>query len=1215
VKSASNFAVAAVADLSVSFARDRKRSGRGMDLRIELLGGFRLTVAGEPRPLPIRKAQLLLARTALAPRMTVGRSVLGAMLWETSDEAQARTSLRQALAHVRRALGPAAPALRSESDRIALDPGAVSVDVAELEAAAISDGADPAPPGGELLEGLESREPAVEEWLAAERRRVRELQIAVCGRIAERALAARDFTGALAAAARGIAADPLRESLHRAAMRALAASGDKAAALQQFRDCRDVLERELGARPEPATLRLYEEIRAARAAAPAPRPLEAAEPAIEIRQATILCAAPAAGDDPEAFEGGLRRLRAIAAAAAERHGGTPVGADGAEVVLAFGLRDAREDDAARAKAAAAEILAAAPDARLGCAAGRVVFAPGPPPSVAGETRGRAAALMATARPGALELGAELRDTARPEPVFVGRTMELGQLRHLLAQLGQGQGAAAVVTGEPGIGKTRLTSAFAAEIEAAGGACIRATFEAFGRKTRALDVLAAGAARLGGAPPPGASAALRAIAARMLGLTMTTSDTALLAAMTPDRHEALRQEMTRALLQSVPARPLLILIEDAHWAEAADVEALTALTDDLGGLGAMLLATERTAEAQLLPALRRRVTATPVIAVALGPFTAADGTRLADAMGVTDPRRVAEALERTRGNPLFLARLLAAGPGDGRVPTSIVALVQEQTDRLGDALRSVLRQAAVLGQSFLPDDYAHIFGAAAFGDLVAAGFLARDRDRLAFVHALVHEAIYASVPRADRRRMHAAAAAIYRRSDAERWADHALAADAPDAAAACAAAADVLLPRHDFAAGARYIEAGLAAARSAVDRAPLLISRGSLRREVGELDGALADYGAVSAAEAPAELRAQALVRQAWVHRLRGALDSGDAALAEARALDPAALPEDIRAEIENQLGAQALARGDRLGGRRHSERALALARSPLQQSRALGGLGEALYAAGRMMSAGRALADCIALARANGLGVVEVGHIVLEVECLTFADPGPAALEMVGTAVEITREAGNGRAELMALHALAEMLIEARELDRAAAVVAEAGTLLHRLGATGHADRQIRHEAMLRAETGDRAGAERALAAVIDRPGAPAASADLFAERATLTDDAGVLRRSLEDGEVRLAAAGVGRAHLWFRRAAAEALLAAGDWAGAAAQAEALERFMANEPSTWSDLVVRRARLLAKAGAGAADEADRAAARTLAADLEAALLRRLIPKLRDALGV
>ena len=266
---------------------------------------------------------------------------------------------------MRRALGPVASGvLRSEADRIALDRDAVSLDVAELESATTGDGADPASLSGELLEGLAPREPAVEEWLSAERHRVRELQIGLCERAAERALASRDFTRALTATSRGLAADPLRENLHRAAMRALAGRGDKAAAMQQFRACRDVLERELGTRPEPTTVRLYEEIRAARAAPPPPRPLEAADGHSEIRQATILCAVPAACDDPEVFEAALHRLRDVAAAAAERHGGTPVGGDGAEVLLGFGLREAREDDAVHAKAAAGEILAAVPDARM-----------------------------------------------------------------------------------------------------------------------------------------------------------------------------------------------------------------------------------------------------------------------------------------------------------------------------------------------------------------------------------------------------------------------------------------------------------------------------------------------------------------------------------------------------------------------------------------------------------------------------------------------------------------------------------------------------------------------------------------------------------------------------------------------------------------------------------------------------------------------------------
>jgi DNA-binding SARP family transcriptional activator len=76
-------------------------------LRLRLLGGFELCSAatGAPVPLPARKPALLLAYLALRPHQVQGRDKLAGLFWGDSGEAQARASLRQALAVLRRQLG------------------------------------------------------------------------------------------------------------------------------------------------------------------------------------------------------------------------------------------------------------------------------------------------------------------------------------------------------------------------------------------------------------------------------------------------------------------------------------------------------------------------------------------------------------------------------------------------------------------------------------------------------------------------------------------------------------------------------------------------------------------------------------------------------------------------------------------------------------------------------------------------------------------------------------------------------------------------------------------------------------------------------------------------------------------------------------------------------------------------------------------------------
>ena len=576
---------------------------------------------------------------------------------------------------------------------------------------------------------------------------------------------------------------------------------------------------------------------------------------------------------------------------------------------------------------------------------------------------------------------------------------------------------------------------------------------------------------------------------------------------------------------------------------------------------MLLATERAAEVRLLPALRRRVAATPVIAIDLGPFTAADGAAARRGNGRDRSRAASRRRSAAPAATRCFSPACSPDPADGRLPTSIVALVQEQTDRLADAPRAVLRQAAVLGQSFLPDDYAHAFGAAAFGDLVAAGFLARDRDRLAFVHALVHEAIYASITRADRRRMHADAARMLSRQRPG-------ALGRPRARRRRARRGGRLhRRRRPAAAPARLRRPESATSRRASrrpqrrrPRAATDLPRQPPARDRRARRGAGRLRCGVGGRACLPSCGAQALVRQAWVHRLRGALDAGDAGARRGarprprrdlgghprRDREPARRP-GLRPRRPGRQPAPQRARA-----RPRPEPAAAQPRARRARRRPLRRRADGLGAA--------SVFGCIALAQANGLGVVEVGYISMEAESLKFADPGPEVLATLERALYRTREAGNARAELQALHILGEVLIEACEFDRAAAVLAEAGWLRH---PTGRSDTwQARLEAVVLAEVRRPVPRRKRVSQDRGSPRCPRPRLGRPCRACGPGPRPGRFRRLLAEGEARLAEAGVGYIQLSFRRLAAEALLESrrlGGRSGAGRGARALRRPRAAE--------------------------------------------------------
>jgi DNA-binding SARP family transcriptional activator len=245
-------------------------------LTLSLLGGFyaRLEPGGSLR-FPARKVEALLGYLALPAGQSHPRDKLAALLWGDLPDGRARTSLRQALSRLRRALGTSAPrSLRLDGEAVALDPTAVHVDVAAFEQhvatgtpEALAEAA--ALYGGDLLVGLAVSEPPFEAWLSAERERLRELALEALARLLAHQRRAGLLEPAVQTAGRLLALDPLGEPVHRTLMRLYARLGRRGAALRQYGQCVAILRRELGVEPEIETRQLHQELLLQRSVTPA----------------------------------------------------------------------------------------------------------------------------------------------------------------------------------------------------------------------------------------------------------------------------------------------------------------------------------------------------------------------------------------------------------------------------------------------------------------------------------------------------------------------------------------------------------------------------------------------------------------------------------------------------------------------------------------------------------------------------------------------------------------------------------------------------------------------------------------------------------------------------------------------------------------------------------------------------------------------------------
>jgi DNA-binding SARP family transcriptional activator len=239
---------------------------------MRLLGPPQIVVDGQPLEVDTRKASAVLAVVAVeGPQL---RDRLASLLWPDSDAAHAAGSFRRTLSVLNRALGDGV--LGSDRRHVRVVPGSVDLDVTRFGSLIASTAGHGHPAGeacpdcrsplraavaeyrGDFLAGFRVRDSAeFEDWQDgwAERLR-RELRQAL-DRLTRGELEVGDLDEALGHGQAWLAADPLNEHAHARLMLIHARRGERNEAIQRYRDCVSVLDRELGVRPLERTDRLY----------------------------------------------------------------------------------------------------------------------------------------------------------------------------------------------------------------------------------------------------------------------------------------------------------------------------------------------------------------------------------------------------------------------------------------------------------------------------------------------------------------------------------------------------------------------------------------------------------------------------------------------------------------------------------------------------------------------------------------------------------------------------------------------------------------------------------------------------------------------------------------------------------------------------------------------------------------------------------------------
>lgn len=612
--------------------------------------------------------------------------------------------------------------------------------------------------------------------------------------------------------------------------------------------------------------------------------------------------------------------------------------------------------------------------------------------------------------------------------LVGREADLGALGRAWERVGTDAAMVVLVRGDAGMGKSRLVGEFAAglggRVRVSRGGCLDMGPDhlpfgpfvtALRRLIRDLGVPAAAAALPGGG---------RRGLARLLpemGEPVPEAD--------PDLGRArLFEEVLILLEHAAEERPLLLILEDLHWADRSTCELLAFLARNLDRPGVLVLGTHR----PLPPHAGDPFAALPGLLARLGNTRALDlapldrpevARQLTDLLGrPPDPQHLERVYRRSEGNPLFVEALAGT---DAETPAPLSELLLAEVHRVPDPGRRVLRAAAVagttLGHTFLRtvtelDDVAL---EDALRPVIDARLLVAGGAGYTFRHTLIRDAVYGDLLPGERIRLHARCARVL-------TADPSL---APEGRAAAELAA------HWYAAGDRARAfAGAWHAAGAAGTAYAYAERLTMLERVLDLWDAVPDPVGDLGAD---RIRVLELAADAATHG--GAAGRAEDLLTAAlRDLDPVRDPERTALALESRAAARERTGRDALPDLERAVRLAPADRATPTRARLLASLAGILAARGRDRIAREHAHEALRLGEAAEDGSVRARALTTLATLVARTGELAPAVELYGQATRIARADGRDDDLLAAIAGEADALQAAGE-HRAAAEVARHG--------------------------------------------------------------------------------------------------------------------------------------------------------------------------------
>ena len=1000
--------------------------------------------------------------------------------------------------------------------------------------------------------------------------------------------------------------------------------------------------------------------------APSPSPPGPARAEAERRQITVmfcdLVGSTALSErlDPEDLRALMQAFQKAAGAVIGQYDGHVAQYLGDGLMVYFGWPRAHEDDAERAVRAGLAIVAAvkrvaAPNplqVRVGISTGPVVVGDtgagdaSVPSTAVGETPNLAARVQGLADPdcvllseathrlvrGVFEFDAlgprALKGIAGPVEIFracqerlvenrfeasretgltplVGRASELGLLLDRWRQAAEGEGQTVLLSGEPGIGKSRIVQVLREQLATEPNNVLISQCSPYHTNTAFYPVAEQMARLAGFAREDDAAAKLDKLDRHFTEMGMEVARVvplfaAALSIPTGDRYPPLditpqeqKQRTIEALTERVIAvsqrAPVLFVVEDLHWADPTSNETLGKIIEASQSARVMVLGTYRP---EFEPPWGGSGHVTALTLNRMGRHQAA--ALVAEVSGGKQlPDQVLdEIVAKTDGVPLFVEELtktvletgLMRDAGDHfvlngplpplAIPSTLRDSLMARLDRMAP-VKEVAQIGACIGREFSHRLLAAVSRRApavlqdALDQLAGSELIFRQGTPpdavYTFKHALVRDAAYDSLLKSERQTLHLAIATSLETDRAE------TAASEPD-----------LLALH-------FTEAGLGARalpywRAAGQRAAERFAHAEAASHYTQAVAGLIDLpDRADRVDEEIDLRLSLIASLRILDRYDDALRH----LEQVQALATEHNRHAALARVHYLRGNIYFPLGNLDGCLAEHETSYRIARDAglaEEEARALGGIGDAHYMRGRYRKANAHFDRCLAVCQSEGFPKIETAYLPMRATTNMYDFKVKEALTDCASVVEKAAKFGQLRAELISRNISTQIQCELGQFDQAEESARRAMDLVGRIGAHRFEPMFLDVFARVQIHAGDRAGAlakqEEALRIARDT-GIAFLGPWVLGTIAMTTADPDRRRAALREGQALLDAGCVSHNYFWFHRCAIEAALDDRAWQDAARHADALQRYFEDDILAWPDFVAERGRALAAFGQGA----------------------------------